>query len=230
MSKSTSIRWRRTVVVIVGLAVWFLTQGWLGSRELASGQHQSEIAGQVLSEADALFQWTAPLHQKLLDSPSIANGLLISSSLIIDLLGLVIIGFSIFGGTMRPFLALLLVFSLRQICQALSPLPAPIGMIWHDPGFPSLLVTYSVANDFFFSGHTAIAVIGATELFHRGGPWKLLAVAVASFEMGAVILLRAHYTMDVFTGLIAALLVAMIAYQIAPRCDEWLSGASSPSA
>jgi len=34
------------------------------------------------------------------------------------------------------------------------------NMIWHYPGFPSLLVTLC-RNDFFFSGHTAIAVFGA---------------------------------------------------------------------
>jgi len=48
--------------------------------------------------------------------------------------------------------------------QAVCALPPPPNMIWHYPGFPSLLVTYHVANDFFFSGHTAIAVFGAIEL------------------------------------------------------------------
>ena len=43
-------------------------------------------------------------------------------------------------------------------------------MIWRNPGFPSLLVTYGTASDLFFSGHTAIAVYGALELAHWGGP------------------------------------------------------------
>ena len=30
-----------------------------------------------------------------------------------------------------------------------------------DRFFPSLLVTYGVSNDMFFSGHTAMAVLGA---------------------------------------------------------------------
>jgi len=47
------------------------------------------------------------------------------------------------------------------MAQATTALPAPPGMLWRDPGFPSLLVTYSVGNDFFFSGHTAFAVFGA---------------------------------------------------------------------
>jgi len=36
-------------------------------------------------------------------------------------------------------------------------------MIWRHPGIPSLLVTYDVATDFFFSGHTAIAVLASIE-------------------------------------------------------------------
>ena len=73
-----------------------------------------------------------------------------------------LLGSWLFGGSVRPFLGLVLLMALRQLVQSLCPLPAP-GMIWHYPGFPSLLVTYRVANDFFFSGHTAIAV------FRRAG-------------------------------------------------------------
>jgi hypothetical protein len=106
---------------------------------------------------------------------------------------------------------LLVLFGLRQITQMLCALPQPAGLIWPEegPGFPSLLVTYQVANDFFFSGHTAIAVFGAIELgrFVRGrlgGIAACTAQAViclaATFLVTVVLLLRAHYTMDVFAG------------------------------
>ena len=131
------------------------------------------------------------------------------------------------AGSLRPFLALLMLFTLRQICQGLSPLPAPTGMIWHHPGFPSLLVTYQVANDFFFSGHTAIATIGAIEMGRIGRRWWLPAVLLLLFEATTVIVLRAHYTMDVYTGMISALLVAIVAARVAPTIDRWLS--ASPS-
>jgi len=100
---------------------------------------------------------------------------------------------------------------LRQTMQALCALPPPPGMIWHYPGFPSLLVTYGVANDFFFSGHTAIAVFGAVELARLQKTWlTACAILLVLFEVAAVITLRAHYTMDVFTGLLAALSAAAI--------------------
>jgi membrane-associated phospholipid phosphatase len=106
----------------------------------------------------------------------------------------------------------------RQVMQALCSLPAPPGIIWHDPGFPSLLVTYGVANDFFFSGHTAIAVFGAIELARLRRAWlTALAVCVVLFEIAAVLVLRAHYTMDVFTGALAAVCVAQICGAISDR-------------
>jgi len=141
---------------------------------------------------------------------------------VIDLLGIFLLSLWIFSGELRPFLALVMVLGLRQIMQAAVALPAPPGAIWHNPGIPSLLVTYGVANDYFFSGHTAIAVVGAMELARSGRRWAglrsvnpgwltALAVAIVLFEGGAVLVLRAHYTMDVFTGLVTGLYAAYLA-------------------
>jgi membrane-associated phospholipid phosphatase len=95
--------------------------------------------------------------------------------------------------------------------------------IWHYPGFPSLFVTYNVANDYFFSGHTGIAVFGAIELARFRRTWlTALAAIVVVFEIAAVLVLRAHYTMDVFTGIVAALWVA--------HASEWLSQRFNPLA
>jgi membrane-associated phospholipid phosphatase len=38
-----------------------------------------------------------------------------------------------------------------------------------------------------------------------------------------VIVLRAHWTMDVFAGAVAALVAAYLAAQLAPRCDRMLA-------
>jgi membrane-associated phospholipid phosphatase len=98
---------------------------------------------------------------------------------------------------------------------------------WHDPGFPSLFVSYNVANDYFSSGHTGIAVLGAVELAKLRKPWlTALAVTVVMFEAVTVLILRAHYTTDVFTGALAVLWVATVCDALAPRIDSWMSGAS----
>jgi membrane-associated phospholipid phosphatase len=99
-------------------------------------------------------------------------------------------------------------------------------MIWRYPGFPSLFVTYNVGNDFFFSGHTAIAVFGAIELARLRRSWlTVLAFAVVIFEIATVLILRAHYTMDVFTGAVTALWVAALCDSVAPRLDRLLASA-----
>src|SRR5438477_9792016 len=139
----------RLGVIVVSLMGWFWTQSLIGSRPVP------------VKIGDGLLDLTASANSYLLSHPSSANGLLIASSLIIDLLGIFILASTIVGRSITPFLGLLMVFALRQLIQGLCPLPPPDGMIWRHPGFPSLLVTYGVPNDLFFSGHTAIAVMGA---------------------------------------------------------------------
>ncbi len=203
----------RVVVTAAALAIWFWTQSLIGARHMPT-----EGIG------DGLHQLTAPLNGYFHQSPRAANALLIVSSGLIDALGIFLLGMWLLRGNVRPFLGLILLLGLRQIMQAICSLPAPPGMIWHYPGFPSLLVTYSVANDFFFSGHTAIAVFGATEVVRLGRRWlTALAIVVVVFEVAAVIILRAHYTMDVFTGIVAALWIATACGRLGPRLDRLLN-------
>jgi len=151
------------------------------------------------------------------------HALLISSSVVIDILAVFLLLRSIFGKTIRPFLGLLILFALRQIVQWLCPLHGPAGMIWEDPGFPSLLVTYGVGNDLFFSGHTALAVFGAAELARLHRVLVVPAVLIALFEITTVLSLRAHWTMDVYAGAVTALLVAAYINPIARPVDLWLA-------
>src|SRR5206468_1750750 len=185
----------RAALVAVGLGLWFWTQRLIGARPFPSR-----------GIGDAVHDWTEPWNRWLNAHPRGANALLIASSAVIDLLGFFLLGAAIFGPTFRPFFGLLLLYALRQLCQGLCAFAPPEGMIWRSPGVPSLLVTYGTATDLFFSGHTAIAVYGALELMRLGGPWLvLLGVAIVLFEAGAVLVLRAHYTADVFAGIVPAL-------------------------
>jgi PAP2 superfamily protein len=201
----------RLAVTAVALLIWFGTQALIGAR----GAPTAGIA-------DGIHAATAAENLYLHHHPGAANLLLAVSSAIIDLLGIFLLSRWIFRGELRPFLGLVIVLGLRQIMQAVVALPAPPNAIWHSPGIPSLLVTYGVANDYFFSGHTAIAVLGATELARAGKRWlTAFAVAVVVFEAATVLVLRAHYTMDVFTGLIAGLYVAHLADRIcSPTRDQ----------
>ncbi|HVH72050.1 MAG TPA: phosphatase PAP2-related protein [Candidatus Dormibacteraeota bacterium] len=209
-----SARWRillvRVVVTGVILAIWFWTQSLLGARMApASGV------------GDVLHNLTAGLNSYFAQDSTAQNTLLILSSAFIDALALFLLGSWLFGGSIRPFLGLVLLMLLRQLLEALCSLPAPRGMLWHDTGFPSLLVTYHVANDFFFSGHTAIAVFGALELSRFQRKWLTgVAILLVFFEIATVLVLRAHYTMDVFTGFLAALWVARISERFSTALDR----------
>jgi hypothetical protein len=212
-SRATAPSWLRAIFVALGLIAWFSTQAMIGSRPDPAG-----IIG------DRVHDWFTDVHAYLVEHPRAANALLIGTSALIDVLGVFLLGLSIFGKTVRPFLGLLLLFGMRQICQSLCPLRGPEGMIWREPGFPSLLVTYDVATDFFFSGHTALAVLGAVELVRFGGRrWIPVGVFIAVLEAMTVLVLRAHYTMDVFTGAVVALYASVLAERWAPWCDTLLA-------
>ena len=84
-------------------------------------------------------------------------------------------------------------------------------------------MTYGTSNDFFFSGHTAISVLGAIQLAHTAPPWlAAMAAAIAAIEAITVLILRAHYTMDVFAAPFAAWGADEIARRFAPHLDAWL--------
>jgi membrane-associated phospholipid phosphatase len=204
----------RIVATVAALGLWFWTQSLIGGRAPWPG------IGDVLQNLFAGLNFYFGQHA------TAANALLIVSSALIDLLGLFLVAEWIFVGRSRSFLGLVLLLALRQVMQALCALPAPPNMIWRYPGFPSLFVTYKVGNDYFFSGHTAIAVFGAIELARLRLRWlSVLAFAVVIFEVVAVLILRAHYTMDVFTGAVTALWVTALCDSLAPRLDRLLSTA-----
>ena len=202
----------RSGLVVTGIVAWYATQALLAKR-VPKVAHEIPLT-------DGIHVLTARLHHRYITNERAGNRLLILSSMVIDILGGYLLCSAIFGASIRPFLGLLMVFGLRQICQMLCPLPAPSGMVWHYPGVPAVLVTYGTANDLFFSGHTAIAVYGAATLAgHWGHVGLVLGLLIAFFEAITVLILRAHYTMDVFTGIVSALWVYSLSASLAPWAD-----------
>lgn len=206
----------RSALVIAGIAIWYWSQAVLGKRV--------PKVEQEVPLTDGIHKLTRRIHRRYATNVAAGNRLLMLSSLVIDLLGAYLLGSAIFGQSFRPFVGMVMVFALRQICQMLCPLPAPDGMVWRYPGVPAILVTYGTVNDLFFSGHTAIAVYAAATLAGYYGPAGLvLGVGIAIFEATTVLVLRAHYTMDVFTGIVCALWVYSLSGQVAPWVDQAIS-------
>ncbi len=196
-------------VITAALLLWFWTQKRIAAKE-----------GSGTRIGDGLHRLTRGLHARLIAAPRLADRVLVASSLGIDVLGISLIVMSVFGDSFAPFLGVLVVFTLRQLSQFCCTLPPPPGMIWRHPGFPSALVTYEVGNDLFFSGHTALAVLAAIEIGAVAPWWLALPVAlVAVAEAVTVLVLRAHYTMDVVCGALAAWVAADLAGRLAPCVD-----------
>jgi hypothetical protein len=95
-------------------------------------------------------------------------------------------------------------------------------MIWHYPGFPSLVVTYSTSTDFFFSGHMALATVVASELTaHGASRWKqAMAWIFAGVQAFVILSMRFHYVSDVVTGCFAAVTATQFADALGRRLDE----------
>lgn len=202
----------KCLAIAGGLGAWFWTQAWIGRQPLPSGLQ------------DRVHDLTAGVNRWLHDNPRHADALLIVTSALIDIAGVGLLVSAVAGASFAPFLGLLILFALRQVCQGLCALPPPPGMIWRDPGMPSLLVTYGTSNDLFFSGHTAIAVYAALEVASHFGAWGIAAGAAFVFiEIAAVLILRAHYTLDVFAGAVTALWVWSVVQSIAPTVDAGLA-------
>lgn len=190
----------RVLLICGSLALWFMTQRLLGGRRLRDGA----ISDRLHVLTDNLNGW---LHR----NPRHANALLIATSLCVDAVTLFVLVYAVIGPSFAPFWGLFALFVLRQISQAVVALPVPDGIIWRDPGFPSLFVTYGVGNDLFFSGHTALAVYGAMQVATLQIPaLTAAAYVIAAFQALAVIVLRAHWTIDVIAGVLAAILVGLL--------------------
>ena len=211
------LRGVRLAAIILGLLLWHLTQSMIGQRAEVRSATENAIVDQA-------HELTADWNKYLNENKTAANTLLIISTGLIDLVGIWLLVLSIGGKTIRPFVALFILFTARQISQYFCALPLPDGIIWHDPGVPSLLITYGVANDFFFSGHSGIAVLGALEFARRYGRIGIMAgMFLCIFEVITVLVLRAHYTMDVIAGAAIAILAALAASRLADSCDRSLN-------
>src|SRR2546425_247863 len=92
----------RFFVTGIVLALWFWTQSLIGARTApASGI------------GDALHNLTAGLNAYFAQDSRAANALLVVSSALIDALGLFLLGRWLSGGSVRPFLGLFLLMTIR---------------------------------------------------------------------------------------------------------------------
>ena len=104
----------RIAFVAVAIVLWF----WMQRLVSAKAPVKTGVG-------DRLHDWSAPLHAWFLAHPRATNLTLILTSVFIDLFGLYLFASSIFGPTLQPLIVILVLFSMRQTCQAICTLPIP---------------------------------------------------------------------------------------------------------
>lgn len=172
---------------------------------------------------DRPMTWLAPLNDFYHQHPYVQNAILIGTSADVDITGVILILMGLFGDSVLPYVSLFIFFIFRQICQFLINEPIPEGMIWHYPGFPSLIVTYFTTSDFFFSGHTGVATLGALNIAnykYKNSLLFFLAIILVALQVFFIISMRFHWSIDVITGIFAACTAFMIGQRIAPFFDD----------
>lgn len=198
----------RLLVVVVLLFLWRMTQTWISFTKKSvyySVGDNNQIKDYLI---DFFASWNAYFNA----APEMARYATISTSLILDVLFIFLFIFSVFGKTFRPFVGLFLITILRQFMQWCVVLPKPVGKIWEDPGFPSLVVTYNVSTDYFFSGHTAMAVYMALVLpqflpIKKVMLMRMLQTSIISVQILFMYVIRGHYTMDIYAAIMTSLAV-----------------------
>jgi hypothetical protein len=99
----------------------------------------------------------------------------------------------------------------------------PDGYLWDYPGFPSLFVSYIKSNDFFYSGHVGLPVLQICE-FHKIKKYNWIPVSafIVILEFFTMIVLRGHYTVDLFAGILIAHYSFMISDKYIYIVDDYM--------
>jgi PAP2 superfamily C-terminal len=210
-----SVRALQAAAVAAAYGAWLVSQYLL-----------EKSRGAVTGFTDHSHELLAGANAYLNAHSALADVVLAVSSLEVDLAAICMVTFFFTRRESRPLLALWLILIMRQLCQASISTPAPDGMIWRYPGFPTIVVTYGTSTDFFFSGHMALATLLAAELTAQRAPRLKQAVAWGiAFAQALVILsMRFHY----FTDVVAGCLAAVAATQLAEACGRWLDARFAP--
>ena len=81
----------------------------------------------------------------------------------------------------------------------------PDNYLFYYPGFPSIMVSYIKANDFFYSGHVGFPILLLCE-FYILKRYFMCVFCIFTFfiETFTMVVLRGHYSIDLISGAIFA--------------------------
>jgi len=154
---------------------------------------------------DLSHELTQPINQYLTENRGFKIGLMIASSLLVDITVIVMaINWIVYGRNMRLVCAIVTFYIFKICMQEVFFFDFPSGYIWEYPGFPSLTIPYYRANDFFFSAEIGLCMIAAMDFKDQKMTlMKYFAFLTIIFECFVLIVCRAHFIIDLTTGIIA---------------------------
>lgn len=128
------------------------------------------------------------------------------------------------GKSWKPFLHLGMFYALRgAIIQSVFLLEFYDTLLFANPGFPSLIVPFDRAPDFFYSGHVGCALIVGLSLHDMGyNEMFWVGLILAIYEAFVMTVLRAHYSIDVIFGLLVAHYLYFVAGKLSPWIDKMI--------
>ncbi|MBX7066287.1 MAG: hypothetical protein K1X28_03560 [Parachlamydiales bacterium] len=204
------------LIALAQVALYFICQHFIGKKPVP-----------VCTITDVILNLFLPVTHFFSSHPMAANAQLIAMNGILDILTLFIIFVTLWKKDIRPMLILIIFFTLRQSLQLLVKLPLPAEMIWHYPGFPSLLQSYTVSSDLYFSGHTGVGLLAFYEIYYFRKRWlTVLGFIFFLYEVFSILATQGHYTMDIFTAIMTVTCFTDFSFKIAPYINRFLAKAS----
>jgi hypothetical protein len=173
---------------------------------------------------DALFDLTSFINKWFLQDLRRRNILMICSSSLMDINVIMsLYTFLRYSETYRFAVALAIFFGLRATLVCFCKSPYPEGYNWGYPGIMALFVPYGRTADFFYSGHVGICMI--IQLEHR--EYKRLKMAAYTIftmccQIFLMVVCRAHYTIDLVSGLVYAHYIWILVNEYKYMIDEKL--------
>ena len=173
---------------------------------------------------DRLMDLFDGINEYIRQNQTLQDAMLIICSLFMDIMFFSTGFYWVFKGKSSRLVVTTLSFYLLRIAvQHMWYSPYPTHYVWNDPGFPSLVVPYGRTSDFYFSGHMGIVTICASEWFKYKKYWVSALIALGGVYTTFIMLAyQAHYSIDIFTGIICGSWMFMIVDQHKGAVDSFL--------
>lgn len=182
------------VLVFIILALYIL-------RSLISKYWQSKDNQSIDGISDPLFKLSNRMNIYF-RTPEHRNYVVAIISCALDCMFCVqLYKFARYGNSWRFPIALGLFYGLRAYFQSTIIFERPEGAVWTYPGWFTTFVPFPLQCDYWWSGHIGFCFVNYNEFKKNGeNSWAIYSFVLMIFTTFFLIVLRAHYSVDITTG------------------------------